>query len=122
MSIIRKKRIQNSGAGSQNKILPLFFLDSEFRLLYSYLTSSSGKNLVVRSRPNPANEKEEEMPVIHVHMFEGRTLDQKRKLVAAMTEAVVKSLDSKPETVQILIHENPKTNVAAAGVLHSDKK
>jgi phenylpyruvate tautomerase PptA (4-oxalocrotonate tautomerase family) len=39
-----------------------------------------------------------------------------------MTEAVVKSLDSKPETVQILIHENPKTNVAAAGVLHSDKK
>ena len=62
------------------------------------------------------------MPIIHVHMFEGRTLDQKRKLVAAMTEAVVKTLDSKPETVQILIHENPKTNVAAAGVLHSDKK
>ena len=66
--------------------------------------------------------KEEEMPVIHVHMFEGRTLDQKRKLVAAMTDAVVKSLDAKPETVQILIHENSKSNVAAAGVLHSDKK
>jgi 4-oxalocrotonate tautomerase len=62
------------------------------------------------------------MPVIHVHMFEGRTLDQKRKLVAAMTEAVVKSLDAKPETVQILIHENSKSNVSAAGVLHSDKK
>ena len=66
--------------------------------------------------------KEEEMPVIHVHMFEGRTLDQKRKLVASMTEAVVKSLDVKPETVQILIQENPKSNVAKAGVLHSDQK
>ncbi len=62
------------------------------------------------------------MPVIHVYMFEGRTLDQKRKLVSSMTDAVVKSLDSKPETVQILIHENPKSNVAKAGVLHSDQK
>jgi 4-oxalocrotonate tautomerase len=69
-----------------------------------------------------ATEKEEEMPVIHVHMFEGRTLDQKRKLVASMTEAVVKSLDAKPETVQILIHENSKNNVSVAGVLHSEKK
>ena len=66
--------------------------------------------------------KEDAMPVIHVHMFEGRTPDQKRKLVAAMTEAVVKSLDAKPETVQILIHENSKSNVSVAGVLHSDKK
>jgi len=66
--------------------------------------------------------KEDAMPVIHVHMFEGRTLDQKRKLVVAMTEAVVKSLDAKPETVQILIHENSKSNVSVAGVLHSDKK
>jgi 4-oxalocrotonate tautomerase len=66
--------------------------------------------------------KEEEMPVIHVHMFEGRTLDQKRKLVAAMTEAVVKSLDAKPETVQIMLHENSRSDVAVAGVLHSDKK
>jgi len=62
------------------------------------------------------------MPIIHVHMFEGRTLDQKRKLVAAMTDAVVKTLDSKPETVQILIHENSKIDVSVAGVLHSDKK
>jgi 4-oxalocrotonate tautomerase len=73
-------------------------------------------------RSNRATEKEEEMPIIHVHMFEGRTLDQKRKLVAAMTDAVVKTLDSKPETVQILLHENSKSDVSVAGVLHSDKK
>jgi len=80
------------------------------------------KKLAACGRFRAAAQKEEAMPVIHIHMFEGRTLDQKRKLVASVTDAVVKSLDSKPETVQILIHENPKTNVAAAGVLHSDKK
>ena len=53
------------------------------------------------------------MPVIHVNMFEGRTVDQKRKMVVAMTDAVVKSLDVKPEVVHIIIHDLPKHNVAA---------
>jgi len=47
------------------------------------------------------------MPVIHVHMFEGRTLDQKRKLVAAMTEAVVKSLDAKRKRFKSLSMKIP---------------
>ncbi len=62
------------------------------------------------------------MPIIHVNMYEGRTIDQKRRLVVAMTEAVVKSLDTKPESVRILIHDIPKHNVAVAGVLASEKK
>ena len=62
------------------------------------------------------------MPIIHVNMFEGRTLDQKRKLVTSMTEAVVKSLDVKPEAVHIILHDLPKQNIAAAGVLASDRK
>lgn len=66
--------------------------------------------------------KEDTMPVIHVNMFEGRTVDQKRKMVVAMTEAVVKSLDVKPEVVHIIIHDLPKHNVALAGVLASEKK
>jgi 4-oxalocrotonate tautomerase len=55
-------------------------------------------------------------------MFEGRTLDQKRKLVSAMTDAVVKTLDAKPETVRILLHDMSKSDMSVAGVLHSDKK
>jgi 4-oxalocrotonate tautomerase len=66
--------------------------------------------------------KERKMPIIHVHMFEGRTLDQKRKLVSAMTDAVVKSLEAKPETVRILLHDMSKSDMSVAGVLHSDKK
>jgi 4-oxalocrotonate tautomerase len=62
------------------------------------------------------------MPIIQVHMFEGRTLDQKRKLVDSMTDAVVKSLDVKPEDVRIILSEMAKNNVGVAGVLVSDKK
>jgi 4-oxalocrotonate tautomerase len=62
------------------------------------------------------------MPIIHVNMFEGRTIDQKRKMVVAMTEAVVKSLDVKPEAVRIIMHDIPRHNIAVAGVLASEKK
>ena len=66
--------------------------------------------------------KEETMPTIQVSMFEGRTMEQKRKLVAALTEAVVNSLGSKPESVHIILHDLPRHNIAVAGVLASDKK
>jgi 4-oxalocrotonate tautomerase len=62
------------------------------------------------------------MPIIHVNMYEGRSVDQKRKMVVAMTDAVVKSLDVKPEAVRIIIHDLPKHNIAVAGVLASEKK
>ena len=62
------------------------------------------------------------MPIIHVNMYEGRTIEERRKLVVAMTDAVVKSLNVKPEAVSIILHDLPKHNVAVAGVLSSDKK
>lgn len=62
------------------------------------------------------------MPIIQVHLFEGRTLDQKRKLVASMTDAVVKSLDIKPEDVRIILQDMARHDYAIAGVLAADKK
>ena len=62
------------------------------------------------------------MPIIHVNMYEGRSLEQKKKLVVAMTDAVVKSLDVKPDAVRIILHDIPKQNIAVAGVLASEKK
>ncbi|MCJ7495685.1 MAG: 2-hydroxymuconate tautomerase family protein [Deltaproteobacteria bacterium] len=62
------------------------------------------------------------MPIIHVNMYEGRSIEQKKKLVVAMTDAVVKSLDAKPEAVRIILHDIPKHNIAVAGVLASEKK
>ena len=62
------------------------------------------------------------MPIIQVNMFEGRTIDQKRKLVANMTDAVVKSLDVKPEDVRIILQDLARHDYAIAGVLAADKK
>jgi 4-oxalocrotonate tautomerase len=62
------------------------------------------------------------MPIIHVNMYEGRTIEQKRKLVTAITDAVVKSLGLKPDAVRIILHEIPRDNIAVAGVLTSDEK
>lgn len=55
------------------------------------------------------------MPTVHIHMYEGRTKEQKRNLVKSVTDAIVKSLDVKPEAVTIFLHEISKENVAKAG-------
>ena len=62
------------------------------------------------------------MPIIQVHMIEGRTVDQKRALVANMTDAVTKSLNVKPDDVRIILQEMAKQDYAVAGVLIADKK
>jgi 4-oxalocrotonate tautomerase len=61
------------------------------------------------------------MPMIHVHMLEGRSQELKKKLVANMTEAVVKSLAVKPEDVRIILIDMAKSNYAIAGVMTSEK-
>jgi 4-oxalocrotonate tautomerase len=62
------------------------------------------------------------MPIIQVHLIKGRTVDQKRKLVASITDAVVKSLDVKNEDVRIILQEMAKDDYAVAGALVMDKK
>jgi 4-oxalocrotonate tautomerase len=61
------------------------------------------------------------MPIIHVNLIEGRTVEQKRKLVAGITDAVVKSLDVEPDTVKIILQDIAKHDYAIAGVLFMDK-
>jgi 4-oxalocrotonate tautomerase len=61
------------------------------------------------------------MPTIRIEMFEGRTPEQKRALVAAVTEACVKTIGASPESVDILLFDIAKQNWATAGELWSDK-
>lgn len=61
------------------------------------------------------------MPFIEVKMFAGRTDDQKRQFVKAVTEAAVKHLDLKPESIWISIHEFSRNNWAVAGELASER-
>ncbi len=61
------------------------------------------------------------MPTIHVEMFEGRTLEQKRELAKALTEATVKTLGSKPEGIDLIFTDIKKQDWATGGVLWSDR-
>ena len=45
------------------------------------------------------------MPTLHVELFAGRTVEQKRALAAALTEACVKTLGGSPEAVDILFRD-----------------
>lgn len=62
------------------------------------------------------------MPTIHVEMFEGRTLEQKREFVKAVTEATVRTLGTSAEAVDVILTEVKKTDWATGGVLWSEKK
>jgi 4-oxalocrotonate tautomerase len=68
-------------------------------------------------------EKEEEiiMPYVTVKMLEGRTEDQKRALVARVTEAVSETTGAPKENVTVFIEEMSKNHYGVAGVRASDK-
>ena len=61
------------------------------------------------------------MPIIQVNLMAGRSVDQKRKVVQEITNAVVKSLDVPPDAVRVILQEMSKENYAIAGVLRIDE-
>ncbi|WP_425494975.1 4-oxalocrotonate tautomerase [Pandoraea eparura] len=66
--------------------------------------------------------RETAMPTFHVEMFEGRTVEQKRAFVKAVTEAAVKTIGCTPESVDIIITDVKPENWATAGTLWSDPR
>jgi 4-oxalocrotonate tautomerase len=61
------------------------------------------------------------MPNITVELLSGRTLDQRREFVAAVTDAAVNILKANRASVRIRLDEIEKSEVANGGVLESDK-
>jgi len=60
------------------------------------------------------------MPTINVQLFEGRTVEQKRAFVKAITEATVATLGSSPESVDIILQDVKREDWATGGKLWSD--
>ncbi|GAB6904946.1 tautomerase family protein [Desulfosarcina cetonica] len=61
------------------------------------------------------------MPIVSIKMAKGRTIEQKRILVRAITDSVVSTLDVEPEWVTVLIEELDRENWATGGELHIHK-
>ena len=62
------------------------------------------------------------MPTYHIEMLEGRTIEQKKKLVEAITRVTVEVLGSAPESVDILITDVKRENWATGGKLWSEPR
>ena len=62
------------------------------------------------------------MPKYPVEMMEGRTLEQKRKLVEAITRVSVEILGGTPDAVDILITDVKLENWATGGKLWTEPR
>ena len=60
------------------------------------------------------------MPLVIVEMFEGRTIEQKKKLVEGITSAF-ENIGTPAEALHIIMKDNPKQNWAHGGKLASEK-
>ena len=54
------------------------------------------------------------MPVVEVNMWEGRSAEQKEKLIKSITKAF-EEIGVTPEHLTIIIHDIPKTNWGMRG-------
>ncbi len=62
------------------------------------------------------------MPLVNVHMAQGRTDEQKLALMNAITDAMVEHLGSPRDSVRVWINEFANTEFMAGGELLKDKQ
>jgi 4-oxalocrotonate tautomerase len=62
------------------------------------------------------------MPCIQITMLKGRTIEQKRKLVERVTDAMAEEAKTPKEGVVVTIIEVDREDYARGGVLMADKK
>jgi 4-oxalocrotonate tautomerase len=71
--------------------------------------------------PQPTKQ-DHPMPTYHVEMLEGRTLEQKKKLVEEITRVSVEVLGGSPESVDVLIVDVKRENWATGGKLWTEPR
>jgi 4-oxalocrotonate tautomerase len=55
------------------------------------------------------------MPILNIALIEGRSNEQKETLIREVTDACVRALDVKPETVRILLQDIATQDFGVAG-------
>jgi 4-oxalocrotonate tautomerase len=61
------------------------------------------------------------MPIISVTIAEGRTVEKKRRLIRALTDAAVEAFEVNPQQVRVMLNELPLEHYAVAGVTFGEK-
>jgi 4-oxalocrotonate tautomerase len=86
-------------------------IKSDRRSASSYIDIYRPKKIKIKITKKGAN-----MPLIEVHLLEGRTDDQKKALLSALTKAVQDSIGAPLDTIRIWIQEFSPKEYMAAGV------
>lgn len=62
------------------------------------------------------------MPLVEIHLLEGRTDEQKKALLTAVTSAVHDSIGAPLESIRVWVQEFSPRDYMIAGVLAADRK
>ncbi len=62
------------------------------------------------------------MPLIEVTMVEGRTPQQVRALISALTDAAVETVAAPRESIRVVVREVPATHWAAGDVTIAERR
>ena len=62
------------------------------------------------------------MPIVHIHLVKGRSIEKKRELAEKVTSALTETIGVNRDTVEILLHEIEVDNVAKGGILFADSR
>ena len=62
------------------------------------------------------------MPLVQITMLKGRTIEQKRKLVERVTDAMAEEAKTPKDGVVVTIVEVEREDYARGGVLMADRK
>jgi 4-oxalocrotonate tautomerase len=61
------------------------------------------------------------VPIIRVEIWEGRTLEQKRRLAQELTDLMARTAECDPATVRVLFNDYARGDWGVGGVLESDR-
>ena len=62
------------------------------------------------------------MPLIQIHLAEGRTEEQKKELMTGITDLTEKVIGAPRDSIRVWINEFPDTDYMAAGELLKEKR
>lgn len=62
------------------------------------------------------------MPLIEIHLLEGRSAEQKKALLLAVTQAVHESIGAPLESIRVWVQEMSPKEFMANGILAADRK
>ncbi len=61
------------------------------------------------------------MPIVQIHLLEGRDTAKKRELVKNVTDAIHNTLGSPYPKIRVILSDMPHDSYAVGGVLHCDE-